>query len=314
MLAYAVNDRLSLGLDGRLVQLWLGSSKAADTGALLGDMLGKDADFPVGDPLWEGSQSFEADMVQAVSGGLGARWTWADGGGVQIAGRAPTMAQVPGNVALEPSQYLDVQLTSTVTTELNMPASVFLSGALPLGKATLDLELMWIGWSILAESEIQVDDIDVGSSDPTFQALLEGYGLDEATFLDNVSKATAVTAMHDTWNPGASVWLPVGEAVLLRTGIWLAPAAVPSTHVHPGNLDFTTVDLRAAAAWTPQPWLTLGLGLDGFVVPDRQIDDSLYRLQDKDSAGVALPSANGTYELALARAGLTLLVRLGAED
>ena len=88
------------------------------------------------------------------------------------------------------------------------------------------------------------------------------------------------------------------------------PGAVvaPDPAVHPGNFDFTTVDLRGAALWAATPWLSLALGADGFLAPKRVITSSAHDPVDPVPPGSLLPSGNGTYRLGLARVGLSLIL------
>ena len=74
-------------------------------------------------------------------------------------------------------------------------------------------------------------------------------------------------------------------------------------------VDFSVIDLRMGAAYTPLSWLTAALSVDYYLIPDRHITDSSLSLSNGADSGRVLPSADGVYTMDAARLGLTLLTR-----
>ncbi len=298
-----------LGLALRTAQMRVSSTKAVDTGALVHAMAGDVAADLVGDPFLEGTQELEGHRGHGFGWAFSAHFEPERGPALHLALRSPIRVVLRGPVDLVPSNDLALELAGRVRTPMTLPAEVYLSGVVPLGERRLVLDLAWTGWSSLRSYESDVSDLRVLSDDPLMAGLLDDYGITEAEFLDEVSGATTVTGMRDTWWGGGSAVLPVGERGELRPGLWGSTAAVPDELAHPSNLDFAALDLRLAGAWRPRWWVDLGGGLDVFWSPTRRVTDSLHDLADPTPPGTTIPSGNGVYHLFMARAGLSLVVR-----
>jgi Outer membrane protein transport protein (OMPP1/FadL/TodX) len=303
-LALRLNDSWTIGAGARLGYGTLSSLKALDTGAMINRAVGDEV-VPVADPFLEGRMALDGHSGVGAGGTLGVRWAGPGGQVVGIGLRTPLWLRMDGPVSLTPSTSLSLVVEAQASTALTLPAAVFLGAELPVGRATLLPELSVIGWSSLATIETAVSEIRVTSPDAVMEGIIASYGVNEADLFDSLSSSSAPTGMRDVVNAGLTAAFPAGEQAELRLGAAYLPAAVPEGYVHPSNLDFSSVDLRAglrrplAGAWE------MLLSFDAYLSPARVVDDSLHALSGSRS-GALIPSADGTYSLVLLRAGLSL--------
>ncbi|MFZ5482311.1 MAG: hypothetical protein ACOZNI_36455, partial [Myxococcota bacterium] len=309
--AYAPTEAWTFGVAGRLVYGALSSTKSMDTGTLLFGMLGPESGVPLGDPFLEGTIALEGLGGWGGGAAVGARWSPASGHTVDFAARSPVAIALSGDATLVPSKNLTMVVDARVDAHVVLPAEVTLAARLPAGAAHVGVEVGWIGWSSAARIESALGDVRISASDPTMQAVLASYGLTEEGFVDGLGEQASATGMRDVVTEGLWVELPAGEHVDLRAGAWHAPPAVPDGYVHPGNADFRTIDLRAAAAIRASRGLVIAVTGDLFVAGERDVDDSAYAPTAAGASGMALPPADGTYALSAGRLGLTVLVRPG---
>jgi len=309
--AVQVHPAWTVGAGFRYGMVSLSSVRAIDAGALIESLAGPDSGAPIGDPFLEGTQSLVGHTGYGVGASFGLRFEPQDGPAVSLSYRTPMDARVEGPLSLVPSNSLAMELTATAETVLPMPGAAFLAVDLPVGPCRVIPELWWIGWGRYYAYQTELSDIEISSDDAYMQSLLESYGLTEADFLQGASEAVSTSGMHDTWVVGLSGQVPVGQKWQGRLGAWTMPGAVPDETVHPGNLDFNSLDLRAALAWSPVEQITLGLGADVYYSPPRVITTSLHSQVDPQPPGALVPSGNGTYKLFLGRAGGTLIINHG---
>lgn len=304
-----VHPAWTLGGSFRVGYTSIRSAKAMDSGAILTALLGPDAGVPFQDPLLEGYQQLDPQGGVGFGGSLGFRFQPKKGPHVHLSVRSPMPTTISGGVTVIPSTALDLALTGTVTSEMLLPFSVHAAIVAPLPWFSIVLDGSWIGWSTMASFDSQVTDLEISSPDSTMQGILQSYGVTEGEFLDAAGGARSVSAMRDTVNVGLTAVVPVMSQLEARAGIWYLPASVPDSHVHPGNLDFTAVNLRGAVAWTPIRQLTVALSGDWYYNAPRTITTSRHDPRDVTSSGVLLPSGNGTYALNMSRVGLTVVAR-----
>jgi len=307
-LAWQVLPSLSLGAGFLAGHTSYTSVVAVDTGAMLNGMLGEEL-VPVGDPLFEGSRSVERATGGAYGFSLGLRWQASSG--LVLAGgyRSPMRTTVRGPVELIPSNDLEMALQGELVGSFAFPPEAFLAAAVPAGPVELEAELGWIGWSSLASSQQQVNDMRIVSDDAVLAALLDAYGLSDPTLLGSVEQE-GVYGMHDIWRGGGGVRLALGERWGLQAGAWYAQAAVADAYMAPGNFDYDTLDLRAVGSCRLSPSVTLALSADWIHYATRHITDSIYDWDNDPAQAPALPSAAGSYWFRMGRLGLSAEFRL----
>jgi len=237
------------------------------------------------------------------------RWANGEGLAFDLAARTPLWSEPAGGLTLTPSIYVDLAVDAQAVTTIPFPPMIFAGAVFPVGRARLRAEAHWLGWGSMNTYQSTVSDGSIRSSDDTTQWVLDAYGVSEPEFLEEVGASTVTTGMRSVVDLGVAASAPLGQAWEAGGGAWLLPAAVPDGYVHPGNLDFTMVDLRGFAAWTPRPWLTAGLSADWFYSVDRVIRDSLHTTYSPSPSGSLVPPGDGVYSLDLVRLGLTLVLR-----
>lgn len=309
--AWRPTPALTVGAGPRVGFASINSRKALETGATLGSMLDLGEDAPIGQPFLEGSQSLIEHSGTGLGWSAGLRLTPARGPQIDLSFHSRLDAEVSGPLELVLSHDLPLTITADVTTDFPFPAAAFLSALMPAGRADLLVEINWVGWSSMSSYQSHVQGFEITSEDEVMQGILESYGVTEAEFLESAGEAVVTTGMRDTVNVGGAVIVPLSDAWEARGGIWSFPSAFPDAYVHPSNMDFGAVDLRAAASWTPRPRWTLGLTGDLFLTQDRDVTDSLHDWIDPGPGGSVAPSGNGEYALDLYRLGLTVIFRHG---
>lgn len=302
---------LTLGGAFRLGQARIGSALKYDTGVLLDDILGPEAEVPFQDPFLEGTEAYE--MRGAVLGGaVGLRLRPQRGPDLDLAFRSSLRGTLNGTFSLRPSDDLAVQVEGDASLPVRWPAEVLAAGRWTFGAWRPGAELSFSGWSSMTRLETTLSDLRLSSSDPLFQALLDSYELTEAEFLDGIGAVPIQTGLSDILAGGVWVdWL--GEGMQARAGAWISPAAIPDAYMNPGNADFGTLDLRLGGARRLGPVL-LGATLDAFIGPTRVVTESAYSQHAGVDSGVALPPATGTYALSALRLGFTAAARKNTQE
>ena len=312
-LAWQPGPRWTFGVGPRVGLASVNSRKALETGATLGQMLGLGEEAPIGQPFLEGTQSLIEHSGVGVGWIAGVRFESENGPSVDLSVRSRIDATVTGPLELVLSNDMPLTISADVATDFPFPAAGFLSMAMPLGRASAVVEVSWVGWGSMFAYQSNVQNFSITSEDATMQGILEAYGVTEAEFLEEAGAATVTTGMRDVINTGGAVIVPTSDALELRAGVWNFPSVVPDAYAHPSNLDFHTIDLRAAAAWTPSPRWTFGLSGDVYLSPTRDIEETLHDWIAPGVGGSLVPSGAGSYSLSLYRLGLTVIFRHGAE-
>ena len=311
--AWQPGPRWTIGAGPRVGLASVNSHKALETGAMLGQILGLGEEAPIGQPFLEGTQSLTEHTGVGVGWIVGVRFDPENGPSVDLSVRSRINAEVTGPLVLVLSNDLPLTIDADVTTDFPFPAAAFLSTEMPLGRASVLVEVSWIGWSSMGAYQSNVQNFSITSEDATMRGILESYGVTEAEFLEEAGAATVTTGMRDVINTGGAIVVPASDTLEWRVGVWNYPAAVPDAYAHPSNLDFHSVDVRAAAAWTPRPRWTFGVTGDVFVTPTRDIEETLHDWISPGTGGSLVPSGAGTYSLSLYRLGLTVIFRHGRE-
>lgn len=305
--AMKVDRAWTLGVGLHYGLFSIDSRRRIDAGAII-NSVAPSADAPLGDPFLEGEQTLSDLRGTTVGSAVGIRYHPERGPKGSLSWRSGKRGQATGPLTMVPSTSLEMELQAEVTTDMPLPPSVQAAMDFTVGRVRLVPELTWIGWSSMYEYGSDLDDLEIASHDEAMQSILESYELDEADFLEGAKEAQSLTGMRDVWSPGVSVFVPLTDGWSSRLGAWWAPAAFPDEAVHPGNMDFATLDLRAALAWEASEEVTVGFSGDWFHSPERRINDSEHSLSDPDEPGSLVPSGDGEYKLALARLGVTLVV------
>lgn len=305
--------RLTVGGGLKVVSLSQSSRRAFDTGALLHDLLGEEADVPLQDPFLQGTQQVGegSDVALGFTAGVRVEADTRDAT-VTVAAdyRSATRHTLDAAFVLVPSDALTAQLEGEVATRLVLPPAADLGARVAFGRSAILLDGGWIGWSSVATLESSLTDLAITSGDELMTTLLEGYGLTEAEYLDALSEVTTATGARDSYSLGAAAETDLGRGFGVRGGLAWSSAAIPDANVHPGNCDFMSFNPRLSGTWAPVDRLWLGLTGSVYLVPPRDIDASSLSLTNPLDSGLVYPSGAGTYRLFAARVGLTARLRL----
>jgi len=286
-----------------------GGYKAIDTGAIvLGALGGPVTGVELGDPLLEGRQR-TALKGSGLGYGLGLRYHGENGLSVDASVRTALKMNMSGTLEMTPSTSLDLALVADVNTVLQLPPAAFLAVTIPAGPVSIVAEVTWIDWTSFSIYTSELSNQRIASEDQVMQDLLDSYGLSTSEYLSAVGDSTTRTGMQSAFAEGLLVIVPITEAWEARAGVWNLGKTVPDGYVHPSNIDYDQINIRGAVAWTPKPWITLGLSADKYFPKARTISTSVYSLEDPGESGVLIPDSNGNYELDLARYGLTTILR-----
>ena len=286
-----------------------GGYKAIDTGAIALNALGGTVTgVEIGEPLLEGRQT-TALSGKGLGYGLGLRYHGEGGLQVDASVRTALKMNMTGTLEMVPSTSLDLALVADVSTLLQLPPAAFLAVTVPAGPVSIVAEVSWIDWTSFSVYTSELSNQRIASEDQAMQDLLDSYGLSTSEYLSAVGDSTTRTGMQSALSQGLVVIAPISEAWETRVGVWNLGKTVPDGYVHPSNIDYDQINLRAAVAWSPKPWVTLGLTGDKYMPRARTISSSVYSLEDSGESGVLIPNSNGDYSLSLARFGLTTILR-----
>jgi hypothetical protein len=281
------------------------SEAAVDTGAMLYELLGTD-EF-IGQELLEGTREVRNFGGTGFGGTLG--FVAEHASGVQLHGAWRSSVRVPvvGDVSLVPSSAFELQIDGEVRGDLIYPAELHGALTVPLGPVRATAELAWVGWSAASERAMVVEDTSITSGDAVLEAMLSSYGLDEPEALGKINSLGATGYRNTLGGGGRLVWQDGAWGALV--GANYAPASVPDAWVHPGSVDFDSIDLRAGIR--RRLWRGVELGLSGAWVAaqDRHIENSEASFLADPSEAPVVPPSNGVYKVGLWRAGLSLIYR-----
>jgi long-subunit fatty acid transport protein len=307
-LAWAPSANWTFGGSFRIGRYIQSSTRSMDLGALLNSM-SPDIQAPLGDPFLEGAQTLShlSDVMFGGAGGL--RYTANNGFGVQLALRPGWTAHAKdGLVTVQPSRDLSALIEGDLEIWIRFPSHAYLSATVPVGDTvTFIPQVGVVRWSE-ANSISVIHDFSLTSTDAVFDALLEKYGLSEATFLDNSEPSASDLGMRDVWNVGLTAQVDVSDGLRLQGVVDNEPAALPNLYVTPGNLDFGALRTGLAGIHQSRKWLRYGGSFDYFFVRNRNVTDSVMSLENKASSGRMFPSGNGRYSLDLLRVAVMIEV------
>ncbi len=308
-LAYTVSDNLTVGAGASLASVRASSVVAIDTGAILFSLFdSEETESLIGEPLMEGTRTLEDSKAIGLGGNIGFRYR--SDGGLEATGsyRSQINTTVQGKVLMRPSNVLNLVLEGELQGEVIIPMEAQYSITLPLGSFSLTAEGSWVDWSATSEISATVENMTVVSEDPEFLQLLEYYGLTEPELLGS-TQSVGVNGYRDTFPLGARLsWS--NSSLDITAGFMFAPNATPDEWVHPGNLDFQSIDYYAGVLQTINNNLSLGYSAAYFDIQDREITNSISNLTATAGTAPSVPSGNGSYSLGLWRVGLSVLYRL----
>jgi len=303
-------DWLTVGVAGRAAQLTLATVNATDTGAMLAGLLDQGGEELLNDPFLEGTQSVSG---KGLAGGWAAGVRVTPPGGWVFAAdfRSKLRGVVEGDLSYVLSNQLAVEITGNQETYLEFPAELSVGAALPVGRVTITPELTWIGWSSWNRIETRLHDLSFGSRDPYLDAYIEALGGSLDTLIADMDSNVTTNGTSDIFSGGVGVKAQVADAWDLLGGVYLTPAATQDDHVHPGNVDFAVADVRAGAVYWTQRRTRFAVTADRMFAPERSVSQSVYDPLADPETGLAVPSGDGRYSLALWRAGLTVIQPFG---
>ena len=309
-IAYQPADWVTLGIGGRAFQVSYEAIYAYDGAVILLGFLGPEAGVPIGSEFLEGTQ--QVDLFGNSWGATaGIRLTPAEGPELALAWRSGTQLKAIGPVTTFPSSDLSVAIVGTLTSTLHVPQEVWLHALWEMDRLGFGAELGWVDWSANRWITTETDGLTITGTDADLDALFGLYGINEPeAVLAGVKEGVSDKGLEDVFSLGVSLRHPVlDERGEVRVALTAANAATASTHVHPGNIDFATLDTRVGMLYGFTDWLDVAGGLDLYLCPTRVIEDSVFAVDSDPGLGVAQPSGNGTYSLLMVRGGLSLIFR-----
>ncbi|MEE2750330.1 MAG: hypothetical protein VX519_02800 [Myxococcota bacterium] len=305
-IAVEVTPSLVIGAGFRSGLASYSSVNAIDTGILMYEILGEEAEDLIGDPFFEGTRSVRdgTSRPKSVSVGFLANFPRAT-----LAGgwRSSSTARFEGEVEMVPSNDLNMSLKGELAGEFVFPSEWFIAVEAPIGPVQAGAELGLIRWGQSSETLIAIVNTSLTTDDPTLSGFMSGYGLDDPTLIGDI-QSMGKFGLRDILAGGGWVKGSINEDWAGTLGVWVSPPSVGEAFVHPGNADYWMADLRAALAWNPLGPVKIGLSADWLASKERVIEQSGLDLKntDPESAG-ALPSGNGSYDLDMSSVGLSLL-------
>jgi long-subunit fatty acid transport protein len=305
--AWSPDPVLQVGGALRIDQVSFETQSAYDTGKLIADLTGLQ-DW-IGDPFLEGTRQVTGAQGLATGFAVGVRLSPIEAVMLAAHYRSGINANLSGDFQMIPVTDLNMVIEGDITTEMRFPHDLTLAAEVKLDRFTLVPEIAWVGWSSWATVRSEPGELTLGSSDPVMEALLEGWGLTDAAFLNSDEPNVTHNGTEDVWMPGIGVQLDASEALQVRAGLYYAPNAVPNQAMHPGNQDWPTTNLRLAGLVRPADRVSLGLSLDAYAAPIRTVTNSMFDPSNDMSTGTDLPSGNGEYQLSLMRVGATWVQR-----
>jgi len=296
------------GASFRLGQATLTKRAAMNTASLINSKTDLSPPLDVTDPLFMGEQ--DVDLSGHGYGyGLGLSFFLSGDREVHLAYRSPMRVPMDGTVSLSPSDSLGLAIDGDAHGAMQFAREVEVGLVLPLGKTRLSLMAGWVDWSPLKTIEVDLGGLQVSGEQATAESLIVQSGINDSGLTDMTLSILNDLGNGSTFHGGGTIDVPIGEDWVVRTGAFYSPTTLPSEAMHASIVDFTVVDLRLGAAYTPVEWLTAALSADYYLIPDRDIDNSSLSLGNSADSGRVLPSGNGVYTMNAARFGLTLITR-----
>lgn len=299
--SWRVSERLTLAGGVRLGVARVGATVPLDTGVLVNDNLPLDEDLrlPEGDPFLQGDQLVPTRNTWTASPVVAATVHLPQGTQLHAVFRPPWVINARSTVSLRPSNDLAALLTGDVSVRVPFPMRIAAAATIPLGRLTLLPEVEYVGWRRASMLGLDLDNLRIVSSDPLFDEVLGSVGLAEADFLDVAEVPQQFDLLwRDVVHPAVQAQYRLSDEVDLRAGVLLANAAVSRDVLSEFNLDFTTVALRAGAAWRTSDRVRLSGTVEWFASPSRVV---------RDSAG----QIASFYDLQMWRAGITTQLFFG---
>jgi len=280
-LAWHITDRVTVAVAGGPVYGNLHLGYAMDFGAYANGLLppGSQA-MPLEDPQLKGWIDANATGwgVMAVGGVWAQPWDWLRLGlGVVV----PSPVHVEGDLRLDSSPALDealpgFQIASTGDLAVDFPLynEVHLEAELSLDEWTVGL----LGF-VYPTPEVRI-----------IRGMVSGS---EAEFL-NGEQLSLNDPRHD-WLLGARVSRRLGERWEAGLRFDWDPRCIPNEVVHPGNMDFTSLQLGAGARWYMGEQRWLELSWTQLIIFANTVSNSAWSPYAPPESGLGMPSANGVY-------------------
>ena len=307
--AYQPTDWVTMGASFRVGRGSLNKRAAMNTAALINSKADLSEPMDTTDPLFEGQQALSLSGV-GMGYGLGLSLTLPADFELHLAYRSPMRVTLKGDAEIIPSQLLKIGIAAQAQGAIQYAREFELGLVIPAGKQRIALTGGYVDWSPLATLDVGLSELKLTSTDETTNGLIVQSGINASGLLDQEIEIHNDLGHGGTVHGGIAVAVPLGERWLLRPGIFYAPSTLPSEGFNASIVDFNALDLRLATAFSPKDWLTLGVSVDHFIIPDRNISDSSLSLDNAASTGRVLPSANGRYQMSATRLGLTFIARL----
>ncbi len=284
------------------------SRYALDTGAVLTELFGEDMEPLIGEPWLEGEVDITKVEGQGKGGIVGARVTAIEGWTLAGSYRTVTRFPMTADLDLLPSNEFTLLLESDIEGEMVMPPEAHGMVARDMGRFRLAAEGQWIGWSHAASTSFELVNPELGSRDAVMEAVLVGYGLTDVSDLGRTQMDRNVGYV-DTYGGGLRLDMDAGKTEWMVRSFY-SSRATPDAWVHPGNLDFASLDNRVGVTLRTDVGLDVGLSLGWYYVPDLVNLNSKASFLADPEEGPVMPSGNGLYTLDLYSAGVNLVYRI----
>ena len=306
--AYQPAEWVRGGVSVRLGRATLTKSAAMNTASLLNSKTDLSPPLDVNDPLFIGAQDVNLSGL-GYGYGLGVSFFLPEAHEVHLAYRSPMRVPMDGTVSLSPSDSLGLAIDGDAHGAMQFARELELGVVVPIGKTRLSLMAGWVDWSPLETIAVELDGLKISGEEATTEALIVQSSINDSALTDLRLSILNDLGHGSTIHGGGTLDVPVGEEWVLRTGVFYSPTTLPAEAMHASIVDFTVLDLRLGAAYTPVEWLTAALSVDHYLIPDRDISNSSLSLSNSGESGRVLPSGNGLYTMDATRFGLTLITR-----
>jgi long-subunit fatty acid transport protein len=301
--AWRATDKWSFGTGLRVAFSQFTNRVAMDTGAAMYQLLGEPAEELIGDPLLEGERIIADGRGRGLGFSLGARYAPVERVVFVASYHSSLSTPLTGVLEVIPSKDLNLLIRADLIGQWRYPQEFHAGLSVPVGPIDVHANAEYIGWGSTTSTLATLNDAYVVSDDPLLSSILNAYGLDDPAALGSI-ETSSESGMQNILTGGVHLSWQADAQWMFLLGASYTPGAIRDAWISPSNIDMDGMDYRVGTKWTPTEALEFGLSLDVWSMFPRNITNS--NADPKNPTGLPnTPSANGKYELAMQRLGLS---------
>jgi len=306
-LAFRANDKWAFGTAFRVGFSQFNSRVAMDTGSTMYQLLGSPADELIGDPLFEGERSIQGGEGYGFGYSFGLQFTPVERVVFVASHHSSLSTPLTGLLEMIPSKDLALKIQADLVGQWRYPQEIHAGLSVPAGPLDIHAHAEFIGWGSTTSTLATLNDARVVSDDVFLAGILGAYGLDDPAALGTF-ETSSESGMQNILTGGLHLSWQMNDQWMFLAGASYTPGAIREEWISPANIDMDGMDYRVATKWTPSKHLELGLSLDVWDMVPRNVTNSIADPMNPPGLPNS-PSANGTYQLAMQRLGLSTRFR-----